>query len=423
MSCNIERPTPQALFDRYRAMFESTVLGGGAVIPESNEWYAVALNYAMGEEFYALSEQAWKERDPRQACAANLEVMAGRDGVYPNPAVPAQGYVRLTGTAGTTLPVPLEFTVGALKFVTAVNANQPTSIGSDGTAVVRVRAVTPGASGNLVLATGTLNTTIENVDRFVEVCGGSFCLGEDAEGTEAFRQRYLSRLKYQPRATLQWMQEKLLEWPCATRAVLRQGNCCTNDCDPSGSVGGAADQGCADCGCVDCGGKLHFYVMFDNSFENGIAPVTVIQEIEEWMFGSPQGFGLGQAEVGICGRIVQPTAVPVDVFVDIGDCPSSADLSLVDDMVAEFFSTVEPSTQVSTNALATTISRVLGGADVDVRFELADPSIAYGLGQPVDDTRHVYVTDCAMEPDCDYMLVSRSTTITSTGSNATTGCN
>jgi hypothetical protein len=113
--------------------------------------------------------------------------------------------------------------------------------------------------------------------------------------------------------------------------------------------------------------------------------------------------------------------VEVDVFVDVADCPTSTDLTNVQTVVDEFFTTVEPSVAVSGAALSASISRLLGGVDVDVRFELVDPSVGYGLGTPTDDTKHVYVTPCALEPDCDYMLVKRNTNITS-ASTARTGC-
>jgi hypothetical protein len=421
MACNIERPEPQELFDRYKDKFSNTVLGGGTVIPESNEWYAVALNYAMAEEFYAIAEQAWKEQDPRQACADNLVEMAALDGVYPQPAVPAQGYVKLTGTAGSALPTPLEFTAGGVNFVTSSNTGQPTQISDDGTAIVRVRALTPGANGNVSTEVGSMVTAVAGVSQEVEICGGSFCEGEDAETTESFRQRYLKRLQYQPRATLQWMQEKLLEWPCATRVILRQGNCCSSGCEQAPQMGSAVSEECRDCGCVDCGGKMHFYVLFDSSFPNGIAPQSVLTEIEDWMFGSPQGYGLGQAEVGVCGRIASVTGVPVNVFIDIADCPTSTDLTTAQQVTQEFFQTVEPSVQVNGNDLAASISRVLGGADVDVRFELVNPDHGYGAGIPASDGRVVYRTGCALEPDCDYMLTLNQINITS-ASSARTGC-
>lgn len=422
MTSNLDRPDADALFTRIQQMFQNTMLGGATVVPESNEWYAISLNYAMMEEFYAISEQAWKERDPRQACLENLVLMAARDGVYPRAAVPAQGYLKLTGTAAAALPAPLDFTVDGTQYVTATDTLQPTALDDTGNAVIRVRAVTPGSAGNITATTGTLDTAVANVNAAVEVCGGSFCAGADAEDGEVFRQRYLRRLQYQPRATVEWIKEKLLEWPCATRAVLREGSCCGCGCEEQAIQLGSTATGCEDCGCVECGGKMNFYVLFDDSFDNGIAPETTLREIEDWMFGTPQGYGLGQVEMGVCGKIVPVTAVQVDVFVDIVDCPTSADLANVQTVVEEFFKTVEPSKAVSSNSLSSALTRLLGDTDIDVRIELVNAADGYGASYgPSDADSKVYVSGCSLEPDCDYTLTLNEVTITRTN-NASAGC-
>lgn len=402
MTCKIERPAPQDLFNRYLQMFSNTVMGGAEIIPETNEWYAASVNYAIAEEFYAISEQAWKDRDPREACCESLIAMAERDGVYPMPAQYAQGYVKLTGTVGTELPSPLEFTIGGQTFVTAAAEGQASNIGEDGIAYIRVRALLPGATGNLQETTGDLNTTVAGVESEVEVCGGTFCGGADAEECETFRARYLRRLQYNPRATNQWMQEKLLEWPCATRAITRAGSCCQcNDC--------AQPSGCTDCGCVDCGGQLAFYLMFDNTFPCGIATPEILAEAEEWMFGSPQGYGLGQVEVGICGRLVPVTGLRADVLIDIQGCPTPAQISDIRNQVTEFFSTLEPNQPVRSQQLGLILGNVLGGdANYSASFRMVDNAGAYGPGANnnigANDTRTVYVTNCDLEPECDYMI-------------------
>lgn len=104
MSCNLTRPTPDELFSKIKNNFSANVLGGAEVIPESLEWYVVTNDYAMTEEFYSISEQQWKERDPRYACCDNLVSMAERDGVYPRPATFSQGFVQITGTANSPIP-------------------------------------------------------------------------------------------------------------------------------------------------------------------------------------------------------------------------------------------------------------------------------------------------------------------------------
>ena len=76
MSCIILRPDPKVLFGQLQSMFSSTVLGGGQIIPESNEWYVVANDYAMAEQFYAIADQLWRENNPETACCDNLYKMA-----------------------------------------------------------------------------------------------------------------------------------------------------------------------------------------------------------------------------------------------------------------------------------------------------------------------------------------------------------
>lgn len=404
MACNLERPDPQELFDRLVQKFSVTVLGGAEIIPESNEWYAVSVNYAMAEEFQAISEQAWKERDPRHACCENLVAMCAQDGVFLRAPTYAQGFVKLTGTAGAELPAPIEIDVGSLTFVTASTGSQPTQIGDDGTALIRVRALSPGSAGNTIAATGTLKTPIAGVSRTVVICGGTFCEGADAESCEALRARYLRRLQYTPRATNQWILDKLTEWPCSTRAIQRSGSCCRWGCQQSG---------CEECGCQDCGGQLGFYLMFDNSFPCGAAPASVVSEVETWMFGEPQGYGLGQVPVGICGRIYPVKPFEMDVIVNIGECLTSSQVTQIKAQIAEFFTTVEPSQPLRNRVIETLVANIIGAsADFSVRLAVVNPSVVYGeFDGPRQAGALVFRNLCGIEPDCDAMPCLRNVVV------------
>lgn len=324
MACTILRPDPQALFDQLKNMFSSTVLGGGAVVPESNEWYVVANDYAMAEQFYAVADQMWRETNPETACCDNLYTMAARNGVFPRPASHAEGYVKLTGTPGATVPNPFEVltTLGVYSSVGTVVVN----LSPAGDAVVRVRALLPGPEMNSAgaVTTGTLMTPATGIDPDVIVCGGTFCGGAVAEDCESFRRRYLDRLAYQPRATMAWIRQKILEFPCATRVCAREGSCCR--CD-----------GEAGCGCSNCGNTMQFYVLFDDSFPCGIPPQHIIDDLSTWLFGEHQGYGEGQVEIGVCGKLYAPLPLPVDVFVDIEGCPTVAQKKAIDEGVAALF--------------------------------------------------------------------------------------
>src|SRR4029077_3218089 len=98
----------------------------------------------------------------------------------------------------------------------------------------------------------------------------SFCSGAEAETCEEFRKRYLDRLAYQPRATMAWIKQKLLEFPCATRVCVREGSCCR--CDPDCVNGGTP--------CESCGTLMQFYVLFDDTFPCGIPPQHIVEDIQ-----------------------------------------------------------------------------------------------------------------------------------------------
>lgn len=384
MACSIQRPSPQALFDRYRNMFSVTVLGGSPVVPESNEWYVTSLNYAMAEEFYAISEQAWKERDPRYACCDNLIKLAEADGIYPRAATQAEGYIKVTGTAGATLPDRLEVLIGDSNYQTV--GVLPDEVPSTGTFVARVRALEPGTkgNGNGTTTTGTLASGVAGVNRTVELCGATLCGGAEAEDCETFRRRYMDRKSYQPRATSAWLKEQLLAWPCATRVLERSGTCC-----------GCGDP-CIDpeCQCEGCGDRLEFYVMFDNTFECGIPPENVVHDMNVWAFGERNGYGEGLLEIGVCGRIVQPVGVPVNVYIDIDGCPSASQQNQITADITALMRTVAPSQLLRAQQFELVVANIMGGdVNVQARVELVTPDPDAGTINHCGD----------YEPACDYL--------------------
>jgi hypothetical protein len=411
-------------------MFQTTVLGGASIVPESNEWYATSLNYAMAEEFYAIAEQAWKERDPATACAENLYAMAARDGMYRRPAQPAQGYVLLTGTVNAALPANLEFTIDGNDFVSV--GQGPTSLGTQGRASIHVRAVIAGDLGQPEGTTATLTTAAPGVNHTGSLLGCEFCWGRDEEDTDTFRRRYIARLQYQPRADAAWLVDKFLDWPCVTRAARQEGTCCSCGCvgQPLGSctdpvAGGTTGTGCSSCGCVDCGGKNNYYVFMDNSYTHGIIPDTVRAEIQTWMFGSPQGYGLGQVPIGVCGEIRAVTPAAIDINVDLGGCPDAGIFDGVRALVAEFFSTVEPSKPVAQSSLKSAIDRQYPDVDAEISWSLADHTLAYGgiYGPERPGISKVYFagSGCVAEPDCDVMIVLGTLTVTPSALAGDTG--
>lgn len=363
-------------------MFSTTVLGGAPVVPESNEWYVVTLEYALSEEFYSVAEQQWRERDPRYACCENLVEMARQEGVFPRAASFASTYITITGVAGSNLPKAIQVMINDIEFSNAVPL--PLTLPSSGTLTVRFQAVQPGAIGNDLngATTGRILGSITGVDRTVTVNGSLACGGRDAEDCEAFRTRYLARKQYAPVANDAWVQQQLLSWPCVTRVCTRGGTCCS-----------PAD----DCGCSSCRRKLNYYVFMDDTFDCGVAPECVVNEINTWMFGpeGEEGYGRGQAPIGVRGKVHVATAGIVDVHIAGLGCFTSTERSIITERLQAYFKTLCPSTILSGKQIEAIILQVTGQKDeFDVVLSARDDTLFTN-----------YISACCsdLEMECDVI--------------------
>lgn len=379
MVCKLDRPAPQELFDRIKNNFSANVLGGYEVIPESNEWYVVSNDYMMHEAFYSMAEAQWKAQDPRYMCCDDLYDYAGVRGFAPNPASPAQGYVTISGTPGTIIPTPIEIVIEDQNFRST--GTVPSAMPAEGSFDVRVKAVVPGVDSNIAVtsSTGTLATAVGGLNNEVAVRGTSFCGGADAEDCETFRSRFLLAHGYHPRANVQWIIDKLKEWPCVTRVCERAGSCCEAPLEGN------------DCGCNTCSQSLGFYVMLDGTFDCGIPPSCVITDINNWMWGDPPGKGLGQADFGMCGEIFAPVASVIDVIVTGMACATTAQMQIVRDRIKDLFLTACPSQLFQVKQVELAIAQVVGFSDA---FEVTF----------FDTTGNMTFTPCGdLDPNCDIM--------------------
>ena len=369
-------------------MFSSTVLGGGKVYPESNEWYVITNDYAAAEQFYAVADQMWRETNPETACCENLYKMAARNGMFPRPPSHAEGYAKLTGEVGAAVPPALEIQTSIGTFVSV--GTIPLTIPNSGSVIIRIRSLVPGAEMNATgnVTTGTLTTPAPGINTEVQICGGQFCGGAAEESCEEFRKRYLERLAYQPKATMAWIKQKLMEFPCATRVCIREGSCCRCEAE------------CSDCGCKNCGNRMEFYVLFDGIFPCGIPPQHLVDDITDWLFGEHQGYGEGQVEIGVCGKIYAPIPLMVDVIIDIAGCPSTAQKQMIEDYIRELFGRLCPSMPLTTKQLELIIANVIGAEiNASVRFSV----VGYEEEKPPYPRNLVFADHCGLEPECDVL--------------------
>jgi hypothetical protein len=391
MTCKIERPSPKSLFKNLSNLFSANVLGGAPIIPESNEFYVVANDYAAMEQFYSLSDQAWREHDPRYACCENLTAMAALDGIYPKPASFASGYVRMTGTPNAALSQNMQFQFGGITYLTINTV--PVTLGATGAVVVQVRALEPGpAANNPGTTRGTLTTVLPGVSTTVNMYGSSFCGGAIAEECEQFRFRYLERMRYKPNIGLDQVLQKAMEWPCVTRVCERGGVCC--DTGVQEYQGG-----------VDCNKPINLYVLMEDTFTCGLPPQNVVDNISEWLFGIVQGIGSGQAPWGMYGKVYYARAAKADIVIDGLACATPGAANEIRNRITEFVARNCPSEPILLSDINVIIAQVLSNTtNYTVLLKPLDSGSA--LNQCGD-----------LEPKCDYRICLNSIEFTNpTGS-------
>ena len=390
MSCRIPRPTLAALFAQASARFSIDVLKGSEIIPETNEWYVVGLHTAMMDEFFSIADQLAKDLDPTQCCCESLYEIAARDGIYPRGATGASGYVTFTGTAGAKLPTQLGVVLGDEALFTT--SKLPFEVPASGTVTARVRSQSTGSKMNQSTGadqTLALTTTYTGLSSTATLHGGLLCGGTDAEECEPFRERYHERLRMKPRSRAADIETLILSWPCATRVARRGGSCCKIEEDAS----------CASL----CTNGLNYYVFFDGTFENGLAPQCTIDEMNTWLFGTTPGAGEGQADIGVCGSLHTATAVPVAVMIAGLDCYGRTKKTMVEERIAALFKTMDPSSFLLQRAVEAVIVQIYG-ASVDFELTMTPESTAHCTVYPCGD----------IEFDCDYVPTLQCVTFAAT---------
>lgn len=377
MTCPLPRPTPEELWNQTAARFSANVLGGAPIIPESNEWYVVANDVLAADAFHAIAQAEWRERDPRTACCDNLVDMAGRDGVYPRPALAARGYITISGTPGAALSSNLTVNIGSLSYQVFNPATIPATMPAGGSVTLHFVCTTAGVTGN-ALQSGQPITVVSppaGINGTAVVAGNRFCGGREAETCEEFRTRYLERKRVPADPTFARLRDAALEWPCVRRVFRRGPLCC--DLEPA------------------CPKPLFIHVLMDDTFEHGVAPGNIVDEITEYLYGAPyghtdQGLGLGVAEVSVYGEVKALTAAPVSVVYKGVACLS---LALQQEIIARtqaLFAAVAPSTEICRNAFLGIVASLAPDlCDFDVAVTTTDPE-------------HITVTTCGdIEPACD----------------------
>ena len=297
--CLPGRPTPDQIHSAILAEWSARIFNGAPVVPGSAEDIVAGTFAGLLYEAHGWVEAALRETDPACMCCDNLIEFGRRRGIYPLPAKAAVGYVKITGVSGTTVPLPLTFSTatGATFITDPTYPVSPLVLDANGEAVIRIVADNTGPAYNLPGGTTLfVNSPPPDVNTDATVVGSGLAGGADEEDCETFRRRVLERLRSGGvSGNAAWIIGQIREWPGVSRV-------CVSTCDcpvPS------------------------YYVFMDGAYPDGIPPVEVLQEIEDYIFGMPQGAGLGIAPVGARGHIKQAQIEPVSITIT-GLVPSTA---------------------------------------------------------------------------------------------------
>lgn len=373
MTCNLTRQTPAEAYQMLLDSFSTNVLGGAPVVPETNEWYVVNNDYAAYEIVQSMMKSQVDEMDWEKMSDETFLKKAAERGMRPLPASFAEGFVKVTGTAGTSIPTNIEFRMGTVQLRPNPNATLPPAIGANGEAIISVRSSVPGYEQNAAASTsGTTNVAISGINSTV-VMMGALCGGRNIETVAEFRVRVIARFKYSPKGDFAWIVEEFKKWPCVTRVERRVCNNC-------------------------CPGLFEVYVYFDGSFAYGIPTQQLANDLTRWMFGNPNGAGLGRAAVGVFGKVYLPNPKPVDIQIINLDCITSDQKASLTSQISEMFARTAPGTKFA--------KRWLDAAIIALNPKAGNYSISITYdGLTIS-------TDCGdsgdINPDCDDFPYLRS---------------
>lgn len=378
IDCTFPRPSIQDLQNDLKTEISTRILGGAPVLPMSNEDILAFIMSGTVNLMHGYVNQALKESDPSSMCCDNLVAYAARKGIFLTTATRARGIVVLTGTPGTVIPDTIRF-VGSesreykLDPTTITN---PTVVGGDGRAPLRVAAATGGAGYNVPAGTVlTLASTTPGLDATAAVSDGGMRGGAPAEDCDTLRKRVLGLEGAGAVSTnLAWFQGQALRWPGVTRV-------CVDQC-----------EGCCDTGRID------MYAFFDGAYlPDGVPPSEVLDEMTEWMFGENPGRGEGRAPVGSVGAFKTPLPTYLDVVVQCWQgCEAGMDQLIKDKLAAYAIQEYCVGSKICKKHLEAVISQAMSstGCYAGVQFNF-DDSLAR------EDSAFAYL-------DCQHYLSIRS---------------
>lgn len=291
-SCEIPRADIGEIAESIKTEISARVLNGAPVVPLSTEDILAYVFAGASFEVSGVADAIMRESNVETMCCDNLVKWAARRNVFLLSADRARGFVNVTGTPGTAIPSTLYFMYNTLQYDMDVAFDNPTVIGDNGVAVVRVVAHETGIAHNIpVGSTLVLGTTILNVNGSAiatsDIAGGS--VDEDCE---SLRSRIIAiRKRGAVSVNSEWFIEQTYKYPGVTKVCIDECNCCDS-------------------------GWVVVYPFFAQTFPPyGVPNSTILEDMTKWMFGARNGSGGGLAPIGVKGYYSCATPTYINIII------------------------------------------------------------------------------------------------------------
>jgi uncharacterized phage protein gp47/JayE len=190
------RPSPQQIRERLAAEVEAALPGADARRRRSVEEVLVRAVAVASHGLHGHVDWAARQLLPDSAEAELLDRHGAIWGITRRAAAAARGPVTVTGTVGATLPAGAEMRrADDARFTLDADV----TIAGGGTATGQVTALVTGAAGNSAAATAlALLAPVPGVQASLVVAAGGLAAGADAETDAALRARILARIQQPP---------------------------------------------------------------------------------------------------------------------------------------------------------------------------------------------------------------------------------
>lgn len=351
----------QALWDYISKKFANEVLHTDSIIPESNEYYVVSLLFGVYEAMLYDVQEILRNQNIATACCENVKQIGLNHGLTLRNKVRPSVILKLTGKCGAALADKLSFKINDITLHSVLvprnRVDNLPKLSSKGEAYVfaELDSYTNDNPEIQIGNKGVLLEHLANISPVVEVVS-HLCGPIPEESCEQLRSRLLYLQKYKLRSAEDLLKDATWDFPClANLRIIENAKCCSfydASVDPSDNC-------------------MIVIPNFDSVFEHSEIPDELLFSLESYLFGNPNGSGLGKMPVGICGRVIKSTKANLEISIVFNeDIPYKSQLDKISSVIKDYILGLPSGSSVSTFDIQRLFLDVVGSdyKDICVQF-------------------------------------------------------